>query len=98
MAVSCRAAGVLAGLILSLATACPLFAQSIYSLRELADSAARHLPLLLEKQALVQSAEAGITEARHAFLPKLNAVEEISVGSANDVAGPFLPVPGVVHS
>ena len=61
------------------------------------DSASRHLPLLLEKQALVQSAQAGIREARHAYLPKLNVVEELSVGSANDLAGPFLPVPGVLH-
>jgi outer membrane protein TolC len=62
------------------------------------DSAGRHLPILLEKQALVESAQAGITEAKHAFLPKLTAVEEISVGSANDLAGPFLPVPGILHS
>ena len=62
------------------------------------DSARRHLPLLLEKQALVESARAGITEAKDAFLPQLNVVEELSVGSANDLTGPFLPVPGVVHS
>jgi outer membrane protein TolC len=62
------------------------------------DSANRHLPLLLEKQALVQSAKAGITEAKHAFLPRLNVVEELSVGSADDVTGPFLPLPGILHS
>jgi outer membrane protein TolC len=62
------------------------------------DSACTHLPLLLEKQALMESAEAGIVEAKHAFLPRLNAVEELSVGSANDLAGPFLPVPGILHS
>ena len=76
--------------------ACPLSAQ--YSLAGLVDSASRHLPLLLEKQALVESAKAGITEARHAYLPKLNVAEELSVGSANDLAGPFLPVPGALHS
>jgi outer membrane protein TolC len=101
MADSCyRAAGRLLGLLLLLAPARPLFAQSTqpYTLAALVDSAGRHLPLLLEKQALVESAKAGITEAKHAFLPKVNIVEEISVGSANDLTGPFLPVPGVLHS
>lgn len=61
------------------------------------DSAMRHLPLLLEKEALVQSAEAGIGEARDAFLPQVNVAEGVSLGSANDLAGPFLPVPGAIH-
>jgi outer membrane protein TolC len=61
------------------------------------DSASRHLPLLLEKQALVQSAQAGIKEARDAFLPQVNAVEELSAGSANDLEGPFLTIPGIIH-
>jgi outer membrane protein TolC len=101
MADSCKStAGVLAGFILVLVTACPILAQNtpVYSLGALVDSARRHLPLLLEKQALVESARAGITEARDAFLPQLNVVEELSVGSANDLSGPFLPVSGVVHS
>jgi outer membrane protein TolC len=63
----------------------------------LVDSASRHLPLLLEKQALVQSAQAGIKEAKDAFLPQVNAVEELSVGSANDLEGPFLTIPGIIH-
>jgi len=97
MAVSCRrAAGIVLWVLFLVLPACPLLAQ--YSLAGLVDSASRHLPLLLEKQALVESAKAGITEARHAYLPKLNVVEELSVGSANDLAGPFLPVPGVLHS
>jgi outer membrane protein TolC len=80
--------------------ACPVLAQrtTLYSLADLVDSANRHLPLLLEKQALVQSAQAGIREAKDAFLPKVNVVEELSVGSANDLTGPFLPMPGIVHS
>jgi outer membrane protein TolC len=45
----------------------------------------------------VESAQAGVTEARHAFLPQLNAAEELSVGSANDVTGPYLSVPGLIH-
>jgi outer membrane protein TolC len=101
MAVSCRrAAGFLLWIAFIVLPVCPLLAQrtNLYSLAGLVDSASRHLPLLLEKQALVESAKAGITEARHAYLPKLNVVEELSAGSANDLAGPFLPVPGVLHS
>src|ERR1700722_16242988 len=101
MADSCKStAGALAGFILVLTSACPILAQKtpVYSLGALVDSARRHLPLLLEKQALVESAKAGVTEAKDAFLPQLNVVEELSVGSANDLTGPFLPMPGIVHS
>jgi outer membrane protein TolC len=101
MAESCKStAGILVALSVFMATVCPVQAQqtTVYSLGALVDSASRHLPLLLEKQALVQSAQAGITEARNSFLPQLNAVEEISVGSANDLTGPFLPMPGIIHS
>jgi outer membrane protein TolC len=101
MADSCKStASILMGFILVLARACPVPAQTtpIYTLGALVDSARRHLPVLLEKQALVESAKAGITEAKDAFLPQLNVVEELSVGSANDLTGPFLPVPGVLHS
>jgi len=101
MAESCKsAAGILTGIILVMAAVGPTLAQkpTIYSLADLVDSAKRHLPLLLQKEALVASAQAGVTEAKHAFLPQLDAVEELSVGSANDLTGPFLPVPGIVHS
>jgi outer membrane protein TolC len=79
--------------------ACSVSAQraTTYTLSDLVDSANRHLPLLLEKQALVQSAQAGIKEAKDAFLPQVNAVEELSAGSANDVEGPFLTIPGIIH-
>jgi len=100
MVVSCkRAAGCLGRIILPMLLACSVSAQraTTYTLSNLVDSASRHLPLLLEKQALVQSAQAGIKEARDAFLPQVNAVEELSVGSANDLEGPFLTIPGIVH-
>jgi outer membrane protein TolC len=94
-----RTARIFIGVLLVIMSACPVQAQTkrVYSLADLVDSANRHLPLLLEKQALVESAKAGITEARHSFLPQANAVEELSVGSANDLTGPYLPVPGVIH-
>jgi outer membrane protein TolC len=94
-----RTARIFIGVFLVIMSACPIQAQTkpIYSLADLVDSANRHLPLLLEKQALVESARAGITEAKHSFLPQANAVEELSAGSANDLTGPYLPVPGVIH-
>jgi outer membrane protein TolC len=86
-------------IILPMLLACPVSAQraTTYTLSDLVDSASRHLPLLLEKQALVQSARAGIKEARDAFLPQVNAVEELSAGSANDLEGPYLTIPGIIH-
>jgi outer membrane protein len=77
-----------------------LFAQGspVYSLADLVDSARHHLPLLMERQALVNSAQAGITEARHAYLPKLNVAEELSIGTDNDLAGSFIPLPGLLHA
>jgi len=100
MVVSCkRAAGCLGQIILPMLLACSVSAQraTVYTLSNLVDSANRHLPLLLEKQALVQSAQAGIKEAKDVFLPQVNAVEELSAGSANDVEGPFLTIPGIIH-
>ena len=100
MVVSCkRATGWLVQIILPMLLACSVSAQraTVYTLSNLVDSANRHLPLLLEKQALVQSAQAGIKEAKDAFLPQVNAVEELSAGSANDVEGPFLTIPGIIH-
>lgn len=89
------------GVTLLLRPASAAFAQTgtpIYSLADLVDSARRHLPLLLEKQALVSSAQAAVTEAKHAFLPRLNAVEELSIGTDNDLSGGFMPIPGVLHA
>ncbi len=95
-----RATGLFMGVLLLLLPACFVTAQKpvAYSLAQLVDSAGHNLPLLLQKEALVRSAEAGIKEAGHAYLPKVNVVEELSVGSANDLTGPFLPVPGTLHS
>lgn len=60
-----------------------------YTLQELADAATHHLPLLLQKQALVNSAKAGVTDARHTFLPTLNTIDELNVASANSLPGAY---------
>lgn len=101
MAATCkRAAGILVSITMFMMPVISVWAQRapVYSLADLVDSARHHLPVLLQKQALVSGAEAGITEAQHAFLPKLNVVEELSIGTANDLTGGFLPIPGVLHA
>jgi len=74
-----------------------VFAQvkATYSLANLVDSAKTHLPVLLQKQALINSAKANVTDARNSFLPKLNVVDELSIGSANDVEGSFMSIGGI---
>lgn len=69
-----------------------------YSLTELVDSARHHLPLLLQKQALINSAKAGITDAKNSFLPKLTVGDEVSLAAANDLTGTYLPIGGIIHA
>ena len=60
-----------------------------YSLAALADSAKKHLPLLIEKQALLQAANATVTDTKHSFLPRLKLSEQVNVGSDNSLAGSY---------
>lgn len=66
-----------------------LRAQTPFTLQALVDSATHHLPVLLQKQALVNSARAGVTDARHTFLPTLDAMEEVNLSSANSLPGAY---------
>lgn len=69
-----------------------IHAQQPYKLQDLAAAAAGHLPLLQQKQALVNSARAGITDLRHSFLPQLRAGEQLNIATDNSVAGAALPL------
>jgi len=69
----------------------------LYSLSDLVDSAKRYFPSLLQKEALANSAKAGITEAKHAYLPKLAVSDEALAASANSLPGSYLPL-GVIPS
>jgi outer membrane protein TolC len=60
-----------------------------YALSDLVTAATHHLPILLQKQALVNSAKAGVTDSRHSFLPTLNAIDELNVASANSLPGAY---------
>ncbi len=76
--------------ILFLVQASSLLAQSkTFSLLNLADSAKKNLPLLLQKKALIQAAQAAVTDTEHSFLPQLKFGEQLNIGSANSVAGSF---------
>ncbi|HEY0245053.1 MAG TPA: TolC family protein, partial [Mucilaginibacter sp.] len=72
--------------------------KNTYSLESLVDSAKGHLPVLLQKQALINSAKANVTDARNSFLPKLNVGDELSIASANDLTGTYLPFGGIIHA
>jgi outer membrane protein len=78
----------LLGTLLSLVRPCQA-QQHTYSLPDLVGAAVHHLPVLLQKQALVNSAKAGVTDARHTFLPTMNAVDELIVASANSLPGAY---------
>jgi len=84
-----KAACILLGLFL--AQTIPARAQNggPYSLTQLVDAATQHLPILLQKKALVNSAKAGVADARHSFLPSLNAIDELNVASANSLPGAY---------
>ncbi|HEV3414320.1 MAG TPA: TolC family protein [Puia sp.] len=60
-----------------------------YSLPALIDSAQRHLPVLRQKQALVDAAKAGIRDAKDAYLPASWLGDEVLVGSDNSLPGTY---------
>lgn len=67
------------------------------TLASVVGAAKQHLPVMLEKQALVNSAGAGITDARHSRIPELKVLEEVSGASSNSIAGAYFPL-GTVPS
>lgn len=75
-----------------------LLAQSRhYSLSDLEDSAGKHLPLLMQKKALADAAKAGITDARHAFLPSSIIGDEVTAGTDNSIPGSYISF-GIIPS
>jgi outer membrane protein TolC len=66
-----------------------IFAQQQYNLQNLSDAAVNYLPVLKQKQALVDAAKASVTETRHSFLPQVRAAEQINIASDNSLAGSY---------
>ena len=77
-----------------------LFAQTpgqFYSLSALVDSAQHHLPVLMQKRAQADAARAGITDARHAFLPTSYVGDEVTAGTDNSIPGSYISF-GIIPS
>lgn len=66
--------------------------RSTVTLQSIIDSAQNHLPILLQKRALISSANAGVTDARHSNIPIVNVLDEVSGASANSVSGTYFPM------
>jgi|SRR5579871_675341 len=71
--------------------------QKKYSLSDFVDSAEHHMPILLQKQALVDASKAGITDARHSFLPNAFIADELTLGTDNSIPGSYLSY-GIIPS
>ena len=73
--------------------AAPLFAQQKnYHLPQLIEAAKNHLPVLMQKRALLNGARAAVTDTRHSFLPQLKISDQVNLGSDNSIAGSYLPI------
>jgi len=64
-------------------------AQQQYSLQNLIDASKNYLPVLKQKQALVSSARASVTDVKHSFLPQVKLGEQLNIGSDNSLAGSY---------
>lgn len=69
-----------------------VFAQTHYNLQKLITASENYLPVLKQKQALMNSANASVTDLRHSFLPKLTLSDQLNIGSDNSLAGTLLPI------
>jgi len=71
--------------------------QKNYSLSDFVDSAEHHMPVLLQKQTLVDAAKAGVKDARHSFLPSAFVGDELNLGTDNSLPGSYLSY-GIIPS
>lgn len=69
----------------------------LYTLREILDSAQIHFPVLLQKKALIQSAQSRVMDAKHQFLPQSIIGDELTVGSNNSIPGSYISF-GIIPS
>ncbi|HXB94543.1 MAG TPA: TolC family protein [Puia sp.] len=89
----CRAIG-----IFLLMAPLSIFAQQKkYSLADFVDSAQRHLPVLLQKKSFADAARAGVTDAKHAYLPTSYLGDELTAGTDNSIPGSYVSF-GIIPS
>jgi len=85
------------GVLLMLPALSAFAQQKKYSLKDFVDSAQHHLPVLLQKQALIEAARAGVTDAKHAFLPTSYIGDEVTAGTDNSIPGSYISF-GIIPS
>ena len=80
-------------------TAMKLLAQQAkpVSLQQLTDSAKHHMPVLAQKQALINSANAETRFVRNSFLPSAVVADELSANTDNSLPGSYLSM-GIIPS
>jgi len=66
--------------------------QKNYTLSYLTKAALQHYPLLYVDDAKIRSAEATVTDTRHAYLPLMGMNDQVNMGSANSISGGYLPI------
>jgi outer membrane protein TolC len=90
----CKKAVGIAMCLVALAITGTVYAQQqpTFTLGQLTDAATHHLPAILQKQALVNSAKANVTDARHTALPALKLSDQVVIGTANGTTGTALPI------
>lgn len=66
-----------------------VLAQQHFSLQNLLNASRKNLPILQQKQALVNASQASITEIKHSFLPQVKFSEQLNIGSNNSMATTF---------
>jgi|SRR5450432_1623074 outer membrane protein TolC len=82
----------LLGMVLFMPAGIIIAQQKTYQLNELVSAAKNNLPILREKQALVNGAKSIVTDTRHSFLPQLKLSDQINIGTDNSLAGSYLPI------
>ncbi len=65
----------------------PFVARSQYGLQDLVDASKKYLPVLKQKQSLINASKANETDLRHSFLPQTRLSEQLNLGSDNSLAG-----------
>ncbi len=85
-------------LLLCAACSCS-FCQSVpvIGLKQAVDSAIKNYPGLEVKEMQLQSADAGITDAKHQGLPSLKIHDQLDAGTANSIGGSYFPL-GIIPS
>ena len=69
----------------------------VIGLKQAIDSVVKNYPGLLAKQMQVQSANKGITDAKHQALPSLKIHDQLDMGTANSIGGSYFPM-GIIPS